>query len=134
MDEIVKSVFAIGTKSNTFYKEDVEKVLSEMIGTVTPGKCIMALRNTGMRHKSGYVHRILSHSLFNTVKQYGAEYILKQLPRDVLEKLLSDMASLLMDADVGARFVHTTYMYVHVGTCTIYPLVILWRCSCLLVN
>ena len=100
----MKTLLQVGSKSNTFYREDVEKALNEMIHGSSPGKCISSLLSGGMGNPNTAVRRLLSQTLCIVVEYHGPDKMLRQQPRDVLERLLSGITTLLADADVGARY------------------------------
>lgn len=109
LDIIVKTLLKVGSKSSTFIREDVEKAINEMIRGVSPNKCVSSLLSGGMGHNNKDVRRLLSQCLYSIVEYHGADRVLKQLSRDVLEKFLSATVTLLTDADVGARYYIVLY-------------------------
>ena len=101
---IVKTLLQVGSKSNTFFREDVEKAISEIISCTSPVRCVLSFLNGGMGHSNNTVRRLMAQCLCCMVEHHGPEKLLKQLPREVTERYLSAIVSLLTDADVGTRY------------------------------
>ena len=103
---IVKTLLQAGSKANTFLREDAEKAMREMIAWINPSKCTCSLLNGGLSHGNSIIRRLMVQSLWAMVEHHGTDKMLKQLPQDVLVKLLNAVIGLLTDADAGARYVH----------------------------
>ncbi len=102
---IVKTLLQVGSKSNTFFKEDVEKAMKEMMSWINPSKCTCSLLNGGLGNGNNTVRRLMVQCLWTMIEHHGTDKMLKQLPHEVLEKLLNAVIGLLTDADAGTRYV-----------------------------
>lgn len=110
LDNPVKTLLQVSSKSNAFYREDAEKALREMVRSVSHCRSLPALINGGASNASAIVHKNVSMLICETVEYWTPTRFLRS-PHDILEKTMTAVAQLLSDADPGARYFARKTLY-----------------------
>lgn len=110
LDNPVKTLLQVSSKSNVFYREDAEKALLEMINNVSHCRSLPALINGGASNANTTVRRNVSMLVCAAVEHCTPSRFLRS-HRDILEKTMMAVAQLLSDADPGARYFARKTLY-----------------------
>ncbi|GFY55547.1 TOG array regulator of axonemal microtubules protein 2, partial [Trichonephila inaurata madagascariensis] len=95
LDLITSTLLSKCGETVGFIRDDIEKVMSHLIDTITPCKAAVSIIAGGASHRNGAVRKVAAQSLLAVAEKMGAARILTS--KDVTERLLPTTALFLMD-------------------------------------
>ncbi|XP_054711064.1 TOG array regulator of axonemal microtubules protein 1-like [Uloborus diversus] len=95
LDLITSTLLSKCGETVGFIRDDIEKVMNQLIETITPSKAALSIIAGGASHRNGAVRKVAAQSLLLVVDKMGASRILTA--KDVTERLLPTTAQFLMD-------------------------------------